>query len=104
MKILDDAGNERPPGVVGEICCGPAEGSDVSVAVEYFANPEASQRKLRDGWNRSGDMGHADAAGWLFFDYRKGGESAITGISSTPATSRKWWPSAPWWTMSTCMA
>ncbi|MBK6289355.1 MAG: AMP-binding protein [Gammaproteobacteria bacterium] len=73
MKILDDAGNECPPGVVGEICCGPAEGSDVSVAVEYFANPEASQRKLRDGWNRSGDMGHADAAGWLFFDYRKGG-------------------------------
>ena len=73
MKILDDAGNECPPGVPGEICCRPAPGSAASVDVEYLGNPEASRQKLRAGWNRSGDIGHSDAEGWLYFDYRKGG-------------------------------
>ena len=73
MKILDDAGNECPPGVPGEICCRPSAGSAASVDVEYLGNPEASRQKLRAGWNRSGDIGHSDADGWLYFDYRKGG-------------------------------
>ena len=71
MKILDEAGNECPPGVVGEICCRPEGGGEASV--EYFGNPEASRKKIRDGWNRSGDMGHRDEEGWLYFDYRIGG-------------------------------
>jgi crotonobetaine/carnitine-CoA ligase len=57
--------------VIGEICCRP-EGSG-EASVEYFGNPEASRKKIRDGWNRSGDMGHRDAEGWLYFDYRVGG-------------------------------
>lgn len=71
MKILNEDGNECPPGVVGEICCRPADGSEASV--EYFNNPEASRRKIVDGWNRSGDMGHRDALGWLYYDFRRGG-------------------------------
>jgi len=71
MKILDDEDHECPPGVIGEICSRPLDGS--SPEVEYHDNPEASDAKTRGGWLRSGDMGHADAEGWLFFDYRKGG-------------------------------
>ena len=71
MQILDADGNECHPGVVGEICCRPAGGGDASV--EYFGNPEAAAKKIRGGWNRSGDMGHRDADGWLYFDYRAGG-------------------------------
>jgi crotonobetaine/carnitine-CoA ligase len=71
MKILDANDQECAPGVVGEICVRPAGGGDA--AVEYFGNPEASRKKIRRGWNRSGDMGHRDADGWLFFDYRAGG-------------------------------
>jgi crotonobetaine/carnitine-CoA ligase len=71
MKVLDDAGRECPPGVVGEICVRPIGGGEARV--EYFRNPEASASKIRGGWNRSGDMGHTDADGWLFFDYRAGG-------------------------------
>jgi crotonobetaine/carnitine-CoA ligase len=41
--------------------------------VEYHGNREASESKTRGGWLRSGDIGHADPDGWLFFDYRKGG-------------------------------
>ncbi|MCZ7527180.1 MAG: AMP-binding protein [Acidimicrobiia bacterium] len=70
MKVLDDDGRECPPGVVGEICCRPAGGS---AAVEYFGDPEASAAKCHDGWNHSGDMGHTDEDGWLFFDHRRGG-------------------------------
>ncbi|UCD30844.1 MAG: AMP-binding protein, partial [Desulfobacterales bacterium] len=68
MKILDGDGNECPPGVVGEICTRPVGGE--LPTVEYFGNPEASEKKVRGGWNHSGDMGHADEEGWLFFDHR----------------------------------
>jgi crotonobetaine/carnitine-CoA ligase len=71
MKILDERDREVPPGVVGEICVRPAEGGEASV--EYVGDPEASKRKIRRGWNRSGDMGHRDEDGWLFFDHRAGG-------------------------------
>ena len=71
MRILDADGTECPPGVVGEISVRPAGGGEASV--EYFRNPGASATKIRGGWNRSGDMGHTDAEGWLFFDYRAGG-------------------------------
>ena len=47
--------------------------------VEYFENAEASSKKTRGGWLRSGDMGHRDADGWLFFDYRKGGSIRHNG-------------------------
>ncbi len=71
MQILDADGRECEPGVVGEICCRPVGGGDASV--EYFGNADAAARKIRGGWNRSGDMGHRDADGWLYFDYRAGG-------------------------------
>lgn len=71
MKILDDEDHECPPGVIGEVCSRPLDGS--APEVEYHDDPEASDAKTRGGWLRSGDMGHADAEGWLFFDYRKGG-------------------------------
>ena len=71
MRVVDEQGRECPPGVVGEIVSRPATGEEASV--EYFENPDASAKKTAGGWLRSGDMGHRDADGWLFFDYRKGG-------------------------------
>jgi crotonobetaine/carnitine-CoA ligase len=71
MKVLDENDEECPPGVIGEICCRPTDGSKAEV--EYFGNEEASQNKVRGGWNRSGDMAHTDEDGWFFFDYRSGG-------------------------------
>ncbi len=71
MKIVDEEGNECPPGVVGEIVSRPATGEPASV--EYYGDRKASREKTAGGWLHSGDMGHRDADGWLFFDYRKGG-------------------------------
>jgi carnitine-CoA ligase len=87
MQILDEEGRECPPGVVGEICCRPAGGGDAGV--EYFGDPEAAARKIRGGWNRSGDMGHRDAGGWLYFDYRSGGGIRRNGDFIDPSFVEK---------------
>lgn len=71
MKILDENDRACPPGVTGEICSRPAAGG--APEVDYHGNPEASRKKTRGGWLRSGDMGHTDAGGWFYFDYRVGG-------------------------------
>ena len=71
LKILDEDDVECAPDVQGEICSRPASGA--APRVEYHNNPDASSKKTQGGWLRSGDIGHRDADGWLFFDYRKGG-------------------------------
>ncbi len=87
MKILDEEGHECPPGVVGEICTRPSDGTPPEI--EYFQNPEASKKKVRSGWNRSGDMGHSDAEGWLYFDYRAGGGIRHNGDFINPGFVEK---------------
>lgn len=87
MKVLDDSGEECPAGTVGEICCRPEDGSEASV--EYFNNPGASRKKINAGWNRSGDMGHMDEDGWLFFAYRKGGGIRHNGDFINPSFVEK---------------
>ncbi len=71
MMIVDEDGNECPPGVPGELISRPNTGEDITV--EYFNNPDASAKKIAGGWLRSGDICHQDKDGWFFFDYRAGG-------------------------------
>jgi crotonobetaine/carnitine-CoA ligase len=71
MTIVDEEGNECPPGVMGELISRPADGTRPEV--EYFGNKDASEKKTWGGWLRSGDICHRDEEGWYYFDYRKGG-------------------------------
>ena len=71
MAILDEQGRPVAPGVAGEICFREADGSCPSLT--YFKNPQASAKKVAGGWLHMGDIGHIDAAGWLYFHYRMGG-------------------------------
>ena len=65
ISIQDDAGNECAPGETGEICViGPA------VFAGYYDNPEANAKAFRNGWFRTGDLGHMDASGYLFITGR----------------------------------
>ncbi len=87
MRILDENDQECPPFVTGEICSRPATGE--SAEVEYHGNPEASEKKTRGGWLRSGDMGHSDEEGWLYFDFRKGGGIRRSGDFVNPGFVEK---------------
>ncbi|MGU3469034.1 acyl-CoA synthetase [Methylobacterium sp. C33D] len=65
VQIQDPEGRACPPGATGEICvCGPA------VFAGYYDNPEANASAFRDGWFRTGDLGHLDAEGFLFITGR----------------------------------
>ncbi len=87
MKIVDEHGAECPPGVVGEIVSRPATGEPATV--EYLGDPDASRAKTAGGWLHSGDMGHRDAEGWFYFDYRKGGGIRRSGDFINPGFVEK---------------
>lgn len=70
-RIVDEQGNDVAPFEHGEIIFRPASGP--APVVDYFGNPEASAKKTAGGWLRMGDVGHFDAEGWMYFDYRLGG-------------------------------
>jgi crotonobetaine/carnitine-CoA ligase len=87
MRIVDEAGNDCPPGTIGELICRASSGEPA--AVEYFKNEEASRQKTAGGWLRSGDMCHRDAAGWFYFDFRKGGGIRHNGDFINPGFVEK---------------
>ncbi len=65
VSIQDDDGRERAAGKTGEICvCGPA------VFAGYYNNAEANAKSFRDGWFRTGDIGHLDEHGFLYITDR----------------------------------
>ncbi len=62
MTIMDEEGNELPPGQVGEIV---ARGPRVMSG--YWKDPEKTAQALtKDGWLRTGDMGYRDEEGYFY--------------------------------------
>jgi fatty-acyl-CoA synthase len=65
VSIQDDQGRELKPFETGEICViGPA------VFAGYYNNPEANAKAFRDGWFRTGDLGHMDEEGFVYITGR----------------------------------
>ncbi|HEY2204938.1 MAG TPA: AMP-binding protein [Pseudonocardia sp.] len=64
----DSAGRELPPGEVGEICIRPAEAG--SVMLGYYKMAEATEAAHSGGWFHTGDRGHLDGDGYLYFSDR----------------------------------
>lgn len=86
-RVVDELDNQCPPGVQGELVFQNADGSCTPVA--YYKDPVASTEKTRGGWFRSGDIGHTDADGWLYFDYRDGDAIRRNGEFINPADIEK---------------
>ncbi|GAB3026903.1 acyl-CoA synthetase [Nocardioides flavus (ex Wang et al. 2016)] len=65
IEIMDEHGNLLPHGQTGEIVYrGP------HALEEYLDNEEASNEVMRHGWFHSGDLGHFDEGGMLWFEDR----------------------------------
>lgn len=62
VRIMDEDGNELPPGEVGEICVrGPI------VMTGYLDDPDETTRRHRDGWHRTNDLGVRNEDGEITF-------------------------------------
>jgi bile acid-coenzyme A ligase len=79
MKVLDDDGNECPPGVAGEIYMRPAPGS--APTYRYVG----ATAKSRDGWDSLGDLGYFDAEGFLYLNDRRVDMFTVGGRNVYPA-------------------
>jgi len=80
LRILDDEGNEVPPGVPGEIYTRIAEQPDF----EYTNNPEDRRRIERDGFLTAGDVGYVDEDGFLYLNDRKKDMIISGGVNIYP--------------------
>ncbi len=79
MKVLDDAGNPCPPGVVGEIYMRPNPGS--APTYRYVG----TTAKSRDGWDSLGDLGYFDEDGFLYLSDRRVDMFTVGGRNVYPA-------------------
>jgi bile acid-coenzyme A ligase len=79
IKVLDDNGDECPPGVVGEIYMRPAPGS--APTYRYVG----ATAKSRDGWDSLGDLGYFDAEGFLYLNDRRVDMFTVGGRNVYPA-------------------
>ena len=65
VSIQNDEGAELQPFETGEICViGPG------VFAGYFDNPDANAKAFRNGWFRTGDLGHMDDQGFVYITGR----------------------------------
>ena len=66
VAILDDENHRLAAGEDGEVCIqGPG------VMAGYWQAPDETAVALRDGWLRTGDIGHVDGDGYLYIVDRK---------------------------------
>ena len=66
VRLVDTEGKEIPDGQTGEIIV-----RSPSCFIGYWDNPKATAEALRDGCVYTGDLGHRDADGYIWFDARK---------------------------------
>lgn len=66
IEVQDPSGIPVATGLTGEICV-----AGGAVFAGYWENPEANVRAFRNGWFRTGDLGHLDARGYLYLTGRE---------------------------------
>ncbi|HET7573461.1 MAG TPA: AMP-binding protein [Gaiellaceae bacterium] len=68
VAVVDASDRPLPPGEVGEIVV--RHDDPWTVCSGYYGLPELTLATSRNLWWHSGDRGHFDADGWLYFDGR----------------------------------
>jgi long-chain acyl-CoA synthetase len=79
VSIRDEDGKELATGAVGEICVfGP------QVMRGYWNRPDETDKVMFGDWLRTGDIGHIDAAGFVFLEDRKKDMILVSGFNVYP--------------------
>jgi len=65
VMVVDEQGRELPPGQEGELVVRGVPGRTLMRG--YFNDQELTERKMRDGWFYTGDIGSMDADGYFYF-------------------------------------
>ncbi|MET9883702.1 AMP-binding protein [Streptomyces sp. NPDC006430] len=65
VEVRDAHGRALPPGRTGEVWTRSA-----AMMTGYWNRPDLTAAAIRDGWLRTGDLGHADEDGYLHLDDR----------------------------------
>ncbi|MEA2683332.1 MAG: long-chain acyl-CoA synthetase [Chloroflexota bacterium] len=66
VRIVDDEGAEVPVGELGEITA-----RSGTIMQGYWKAPELTAETVKDGWLRTGDIGHVDTDGYVYVTDRK---------------------------------
>ena len=82
-RVVGEDGQEVAPGTSGELVFRLADGPFPPVS--YHNNPDASAKKVVDGWLLTGDIVRMAGEGWIFYEYRKGGGLRRNGDFVSPA-------------------
>jgi acetyl-CoA synthetase len=70
VAVIDDVGNELPPGESGEVAIHRRDihgHPDPVFFLEYWRNPGATAGKFTGDWCRTGDLAKSDADGYLWY-------------------------------------
>ncbi len=85
VRVVDEDWNDVPPGERGELLLEARKGKSKSDgSVEYFRNDDATGKKVKSGWIRTGDFVYQDEKGYFYFvgrdseSMRRRGENVST--------------------------
>jgi acyl-CoA synthetase (AMP-forming)/AMP-acid ligase II len=83
VQVVDDEGDECPPGVAGEVIVRPQQPGIMFDG--YWRRPAATIAVTRDLWFHTGDLGKRDEEGYFYFvdrkrDYPRRGGQNISGF------------------------
>jgi acyl-CoA synthetase (AMP-forming)/AMP-acid ligase II len=79
IKIVDEQDNDVAVGEVGEII-----GRSEAIMIAYWQMPEETQKKLKNGWLYTGDLGKFDEDGYVYIVERKNDMIISGGVNVYP--------------------
>jgi acetyl-CoA synthetase len=82
VDVVDEAGNPVAEGTVGEIA---VRRPDPVMFLEYWNNPDATQKKFLGDWLLTGDLAKKDGDGYFWFNGRKDDVITSAGYRIGPA-------------------